>query len=669
MASTYINFIYRSVSSNLDSTEQLEKEYQKVYKPLVKFLFAHPDFHFTFYFAGPSLQFYKKKKSEFITLLKQLSERNQIELLGGGFYDPVLSLLYAADRNGQLDLLSSEIRQTIGKRPRGASLFADCWDCSLVNNLSTCGIEFVTLDSSCIPPKKLRYVPLIMSNLGKSIEIIPLYQNFLPDSDVPCEDYISKINRAVEKACKKDSITQSATQRLISVQFNMDSIINLVEKDWFSNFSKLISGDGSITASTCIEYRAASNIREPAFIPAGISRQISKWISRPFIENETRQNYQQTVYDFMETYPVSQELYNRILYVSMLVNQYKKDKMRKNSARERLWQAQNGFSLLCSLNGAFSHSIHRQQAYKILMEAEKILREDENFSETFSCFDYDCDGLNEYVCKMKNYFACINTESGAIRELDTVKNSGNYADNISRNPDFDGSSDNYKRGIFVDHLFTDSQFERYKQGFAAGDGIFSRIVYNQIKFSPRHFELQLSASAAFGPSKQKVFLRKKYIINSSGMIVQYILKNESEKPLCGLLAVESNIAHTHFNPETFAYYNLEAADTEHKVIIDTSKTLVEQNDGKLLDGVDFVRLSDTEGGISFTFETNEKSQYLYYPLTIKRPNYNGTSLIPVQLTFVSTLFWNVNVESQKEIEKTISFTITNIKKEKKSKLS
>ena len=669
MASTYINFIYRSLSSNLNSTEELEKEYQKLYKPLVKFLFSNPEFHFTFYFTGPAIQFYKKKKSEFITILKQLSERNQIEILGGGFYDPVLPLLYTADRNGQLDLLSSEIRQTIGKRPRGCSLFADCWDCSLVNNLSTCGIEYVTLDNVFIPAKKQRYLPLIMSNLGKSIEIIPLYQNFVPDSNISCEEYIANLCKSVEKVIKKDSPFQNSNERLISVQLNKNILQDLIENNWFQTFFNLIKDDDKLSTTTCSDFRKLCSVKEMAFIPAGIHSQVSKWISRPFIENEIKQNYLQTVYDFMETYPVSRELYNRILYVSMLVNQYKKDKVRKNFAREKLWQAQNGLSLLCSPDGAFSTSINRQQAYKSLMEAEKILREDENFHDSFSCFDYDCDGSDEYVCRMKNYFACINTESGAIRELDTIKNTGNYADNISRNPDFDGTSDNYKRGLFVDHLFTENQFEKYKEGISAGDGIFSRIIYNQIKFSHKHFELQLSARAYFGSSKQKIHLRKKYIINSSGMIIQYILKNESEKPLNAVLAVESNIAHTHFNPDEFTYFNLEAADSERKITIDTKKSLIEQNDGNVLDSVDSVRLSDTEGATSFTFETNEKSQYLYYPLVIKRPDYNGTSLIPVQMTFVSTMFWNINIESEKEIEKTISFSITNLKKERKQKLN
>ena len=132
------------------SSENFDRNYQSVYKPLIKFLFSHPDFKFSFAFSGNQIQYFKKRKNEIISILKQLAERNQIEFLGGGYYSPILPLLYPVDRNGQIDLLSAEIRQTFGKRPRGISLFADCWDSSLVNNVHTCGLDYVVLDSTLI---------------------------------------------------------------------------------------------------------------------------------------------------------------------------------------------------------------------------------------------------------------------------------------------------------------------------------------------------------------------------------------------------------------------------------------------------------------------------------------------------------------------------------------
>ena len=175
MGRIYVCFSLKSVSSSMVSSENFDRNYQSVYKPLIKFLFSHPNFPFSFSFSGNQIQYFKKRKNEIISILKQLAERNQVEFFGGGYYSPILPLLYPVDRNGQIDLLSAEIRQTFGKRPRGISFFADCWDSSLVNNVHTCGLDYVVLDSTLIPNDKQKYLPIIMTDLNKSVDIFPYY--------------------------------------------------------------------------------------------------------------------------------------------------------------------------------------------------------------------------------------------------------------------------------------------------------------------------------------------------------------------------------------------------------------------------------------------------------------------------------------------------------------
>ena len=126
MNSIYVTFNLKSFTNSLESNDLLDKNYQSVYKPLIKFLYSHPDFPFSFSFSGTQIQFLKKRKNELITSLREMVDRKQVEVLGGGYYDPVLPLLYPVDRNGQIDMLSSEIRQKVGKRPRGISIYADC---------------------------------------------------------------------------------------------------------------------------------------------------------------------------------------------------------------------------------------------------------------------------------------------------------------------------------------------------------------------------------------------------------------------------------------------------------------------------------------------------------------------------------------------------------------
>ena len=83
--------------------------------------------------------------------------------------------------------------------------------------------------------------------------------------------------------------------------------------------------------------------------------------------------------------------------------------------------------------------------------------------------------------------------------------------------------------------------------------------------------------------------------------------------------------------------------------------------------MDIVRITDRESGISFGLEPNETSGYFYSPLIVNRPASNGENIIPVNMTFISSLFWNIEIEPGKETERTINFTITAEKKGKFTK--
>ncbi|MCF0126307.1 MAG: hypothetical protein HUJ68_11260, partial [Clostridia bacterium] len=162
----YASFSLKSFSCcNNDS---IDFYYSDVLKPLIKFLNKNPDFHFSFSFSGTEMAFFKKKKNEFLKVLSELVKRGQCEVYGGAYYMPVLPLINPSDRNGQIDLLSSEIRQNIRKAPRGLCLYNDVWDFSLIQTLNSCGMDYVLLNEFLIPTDKQRYLPVQMSELGKS---------------------------------------------------------------------------------------------------------------------------------------------------------------------------------------------------------------------------------------------------------------------------------------------------------------------------------------------------------------------------------------------------------------------------------------------------------------------------------------------------------------------
>ena len=664
MNSIYVCFNFRSVSVCDGTTEEYDRLYLNVYKPLARFLYSHPEFSFSF--TGPQLVYYKKKRNEFLTILKELVERDQVEILGGGYYAPVLPLLFHVDRNTQIDMLSTEIRQTVGKRPRGITMFADIWDSSMVNNLQTCGIEYTLLDINSIPEHKRNYLYYIMNDLGKSVELFPYYNEFIPDSQTSSELFVKNIIKSVEKTERMDEYFQITPDKIVILSMNAPQIQKLIESKWFESFAEYLKNtpDIRIKTGSIDEYRKKQNIKVPAFIPTAMTSLLDSWCRSSF-RNKAKTNCPGTVYDFMEVYNSCSNLSNRITYMTMLINQYKSDKMRKKAAREKLWEAQNGSAVLCTLNGPFANTKLRQDAYRCLITADKFLTEDGKINETVTRFDYTNDGINEYVCRMQNYFAYISLLGGAVQELDVMKNCGNYADNYSRVFEYDGAEDGYRRGIFVDHLFGNDQFERYLNGEAAGDGVFSRIYYKELKFSANHKELQLIAEAEYKPTHQKVSLRKKYIFNSNGLTVQYILKNESEGRLQLKFAVESNFADVSFEKSEINYFNIEVADKDQAQNLDPKKTTQVLNHKNKLTNVQAIRLTDTSKGVAFSFEPNENCGFFYMPVIFRRPDFYANKLTVSSAMFVSSLFWDIDIESGKETEKTINFTINSVKKEKK----
>ncbi len=646
-----------NVSLNATSEDYF---YSSCTRPLVKFLYAHPNFKFAFSFTGPQLSFYNKKKKEVISILKEFISNKQIEIIGSGYYNPILPLLNSADRNAQIDKFTTEARQVLGRRPRGIFLFNDIWDSSLVNNLHTCGIDYITLDHSLIPEHKRCFLPIIMSDLGKYTQIYPTYNlsdfyTYESPEKISCDDFISSFISKVASAIRKDDFYQSSPDRIVFINLCAQELSDLINAKFFEAFDSYITEkpEANIVTSIPMHYEKADKILVPSYISSGVNK---KLFDLPQTKNRAKilkNNCNLNIYDVLEYYPAAKILNSRLLYQSNLINLYKEDKIKKKIAREKLYQAQSGQYLLCPKECFGTEFNLRSQSYKLLGEVEEILHEDPKLCESINCFDYDGDGLEEYVCRMKNFYAFISKLGGAVGELELYKPSINYCDNNSRPLDYDGFEDKYKRGFFIDHLLSAEEFATYTENASSLEGVFSKIRYTEIKFSQSKFEIHLKANAVLTSTKQRVSLIKKYIINSTGMYVQYFIRNESKSPIKAKFVVES----TFCNSELDNYYEIETA-TVTKINYFNSHTK------KILNDLTAVRFSDIKNGVSFVFEPNEKCGAFVSPVSYKAPDCKG-NLKEVQKSTVHSLIWDVNLESGMETEKNFNFTIIPVKKNKK----
>jgi alpha-amylase len=100
----------------------------------------------TVHCSGGLLAWMRERARPTFDLLGELAAARQIELLGGGFYEPILPMLPDADKVGQIEALAEFLHGNFGVRPRGIWLAERVWEPHLPAVLRRAGVEFVVVD-------------------------------------------------------------------------------------------------------------------------------------------------------------------------------------------------------------------------------------------------------------------------------------------------------------------------------------------------------------------------------------------------------------------------------------------------------------------------------------------------------------------------------------------
>ncbi|MDD5087753.1 MAG: DUF1926 domain-containing protein [bacterium] len=123
-----------------------ERAYRTAYEPFLKAALDHPHVRFTYHITGCLIEWLERHRPDFFDLVGTLVQRGQIELLGGGFYEPILPVLPREDALEQLARMSDDLKRRFGVRPRGAWLAERVWEPQLAELLPEAGIEYIALD-------------------------------------------------------------------------------------------------------------------------------------------------------------------------------------------------------------------------------------------------------------------------------------------------------------------------------------------------------------------------------------------------------------------------------------------------------------------------------------------------------------------------------------------
>ena len=126
----------------------IEDAYQKSYAPFVRTLHAHPRIHLSLHFSGILLEWLEHHHPEYFQQLRELVGRGQVELVGGGYYEPILPIIPDADKIAQVRKLADYLHHHFGSTPTGAWIAERVWEPTLPRPLAQAGVGYVVLDDT-----------------------------------------------------------------------------------------------------------------------------------------------------------------------------------------------------------------------------------------------------------------------------------------------------------------------------------------------------------------------------------------------------------------------------------------------------------------------------------------------------------------------------------------
>ncbi|MGZ5515001.1 MAG: alpha-amylase/4-alpha-glucanotransferase domain-containing protein [Candidatus Aminicenantales bacterium] len=414
--------------------EIFKAAFNDCYRPLLEALAGHPGFRFALHFSGPLWEYMEKTERGCWDLVHELSVRGQVELLGGGFYEPVLSIIPEEDRLGQIRMMNDFLAENFGQRPRGLWLTERVWEPDLPRTLAAAGIEFTLLDEEHFHYAGVRdlHTTYITESEGRSLRVFPIdktlryYIPFHSLEDV--ESYLGTIREAGGTAILGDDGEKfgvwPGTHKWV------------FEDGWLERFLAFVE-DRKIRMMSFAEYLDGHPPSGRVYLPPASYEEMMEWVLEPDEQAafqrlkadagpEARRFLRGGFFrDFCRKYPEANHLHKRMIMVSREVRAAGNpgDGLRqvyKGQCNDPYWHGVFGGLYLPHL---------REAAYGHLLEAEKTTPDPPGWK----VLDYDCDGRDELAYRDPTFGLMAKPAAGGtLIEIDYRPWSRNLTDVLSR---------------------------------------------------------------------------------------------------------------------------------------------------------------------------------------------------------------------------------------------
>ncbi len=414
---------------------EFERAYNTAYLPLLKTLEGFPGIKASFHYSGNLLEWFEQRHPQYIEKVKALVRRRQIELIGGGFYEPVMALIPERDREEQIRMNDEIIGRIFGVKPRGVWIAEKVWEPDLADTLIRAGAKYTIIDDyhllqAGVEEEKI-FSPCLTRGKNGSVTLFPSLTRLrytmpfrLPKITI---DYIKRMTNknADDVSCfffaddgEKFGLWPH-TYRWVH------------RKGWLRNFFLLLEKNSDwLRTATYSEVMDTVLPRDVAEVPESTYAEMTEWSGGNFK-------------NFLKKYPEAHRMHKRMISVSDMIDRIRSGDNRSaadnsiEEAKKELFKAQSSCAYWHGTFGGLYFPHLRDGVYRHLIKAQNIIDKmklDDLGDKYVRSIERDLgQGRSETVIRNRYIDVFVKSfDGGAVSELDYKPLSVNLTNTMSR---------------------------------------------------------------------------------------------------------------------------------------------------------------------------------------------------------------------------------------------
>jgi len=417
-----------------------EQVFNACYRPYFEVLKQFPEIKTSAHFSGPLLEWLKQNRPDYLKMLRDMAEAGRLEILSGGFYEPLLSTLPEEDAIGQIRMMNQFIEAEFGSVPRGLWLAERIWSPELPKIIAKAGIEYTIVDDTHFNYSGLEDNRIqgyyITERLGHPLFVFPISKQLrygipfkMPD------ETLSVLRRAKDELGFQGMTYADDGEKFGSWPDTYDWVY---KEKWLEKFFTALRDNRDwLETLTFSEYIDRHSPSGRIYLPMASYDEMMEWslptnaaLKFKWLKEELQsKDVHEERYklflrggqwdNFLTKYEESNLLHKKMLYVSRQVQQLSHKDQETSGVLKELYQGQCNCAQWHGLFGGLYLNYLRHALYQHLLAAQNIVDAMTGHDFSLKIFDYNLDGKDEVLIRNPKMNTCLAPAyGGALMEID-----------------------------------------------------------------------------------------------------------------------------------------------------------------------------------------------------------------------------------------------------------